>query len=134
MNKALIVGAGLAIVPLAAGIVTINRSDERSATPLTSETAVLLVEGPLGPQFGGEIIATHAQPSGQPRLRFELKPLPPGSDVIQAVVAGKGDFGIATGIKFLTAASKGAPIAAIRAGLLESPAAFYVLENSKIHT
>jgi ABC-type nitrate/sulfonate/bicarbonate transport system substrate-binding protein len=134
MNKALIVGVGLAIVALAAGIVAVNRSGERSATSLKSETAVLLIEGPLGPQYGGEIMAMHDQPSGRLRLRFQFKPLPPGSDVIQAIVAGKGDFGMATGIEFLTAASKGAPIVALGAGLLESPAAFYVLENSKIHT
>jgi ABC-type nitrate/sulfonate/bicarbonate transport system substrate-binding protein len=134
MNKALIVGAGVAIAALAAGMIAINRSGERSATPSKSETAVLLVEGPLGPQYGGEIFAMHAQPSGRSQMRFELKPLPPGSDVIQAVVGGKGDFGLATGIEFLTAASKGAPIVAIGAGLLESPVAFYVLENSKIHT
>jgi ABC-type nitrate/sulfonate/bicarbonate transport system substrate-binding protein len=134
MNKALIVGVGLTMAVLAVGIVAFNRSGVRSAPPLKSETAVLLVEGPLGPQYGGEIMAMHEQPSGRPRLRFELRPLPAGSDVIQAVVAGKGDFGMATGIEFLTAASKGAPIVAIGAGLLESPVAFYVLETSKIHT
>jgi ABC-type nitrate/sulfonate/bicarbonate transport system substrate-binding protein len=98
------------------------------------DAVVLHIDDAGGPKYAGEIVAAQleAERGTAPAITIAARPGAP--DVFQRVVSGKSDFGVASGVDYLTAFAKGAPIVAFGAGLVESPVAFFVRENSNIHS
>lgn len=93
----------------------------------------LRLNGPLGPQHAGEMVAARSGLFERDGLHLELKPGDIDADPITFVSSGADTFGVARGDSFLVARSKGAPIVAFAAAYLESPVVFYALEKSGIH-
>ena len=101
----------------------------RQPAPTTSAVSLRLMSG-FGPAFAGEMLAMRSGLFEREGLHMELRVGGGAGDPITSVVAGSDMFGVTRADSFLLARGKGAPIVAIAAGYIESPAVFYVLKGS----
>jgi ABC-type nitrate/sulfonate/bicarbonate transport system substrate-binding protein len=136
MKKAIIISTAVIFIAAVVGVLThfFRSSTEHSAeTPPPPMKVSLRLSGLIGPQHAGEIVAVKNGLFEHAGLHFELKPAAKGLDSIGSVAKGADTFGVASGIAFLEARGKGAPIVAFAAEYLDSPVVFYVLDKSGIH-
>jgi len=95
---------------------------------------VIDVDDARSPRYAGEIVAAQEQADRGYLPAMTIAARSGGPDVFERVLGGKTDIGAASGIDFLTAVSRGAHLVAFGAGLVESPVAFFVREDSNIHS
>ena len=106
-----------------------NNADESLAK---LATLTIRLSDSVGTKFAGEIVAARAELFKRNGIEVELRDRGEGVDPIAAVVSGADTFGVTDSVNFLVARSKGQPIVAFAAGLLESSVVFYSLERSGI--
>lgn len=109
-----------------------SSTDNGGEVPTKAKSVTIRVSGRLGTRFGGEIVAAEAKLFERNGINIELRRLGEGIDPIGSVVSGVDTFGVIDSIGFLMALSKGQPIVAFGANLLESSIVFYSLEKSGI--
>jgi ABC-type nitrate/sulfonate/bicarbonate transport system substrate-binding protein len=103
----------------------------RSTTTTVTKTGQALFAGPLNPEYGGEIVG-RVVPDGvdTSNLRSGQR----AQDVLASLSSGKTAFALVNSIDYLLAKTKGAPLVAFGAGIVETPVVFYALEKSGIRT
>jgi ABC-type nitrate/sulfonate/bicarbonate transport system substrate-binding protein len=99
-----------------------------------ASSASLRLDGPLGPEFAGEIVARQNGLFAAEGISVDLQPGGAVADPLILVANGTNTFGIAAADRFLIARADGAPIVAFAAAFLISRVAFYTLASSHIQT
>lgn len=112
--------AGAAILAITLESVP-GRTRVDAATQLT-----LLLDGPFGAQFAGEMTA---QKQGYFAPNITLRPSPNDPNFV-ATVASQHAIGVTTGQRFLLAAWGGVPVTAFAASLLDTSTVIFTLESS----
>ncbi|MCK1297323.1 ABC transporter substrate-binding protein [Bradyrhizobium sp. 24] len=118
---------GLAAVALVGTVLLLLRPE---ATPVraptaSSATVKLLLDGPYGARFAGELAASK---QGYFTARIELV-AQPEPDFVQTV-ARQHAIGVTSGQKFLLATWRGVPVTAFAASFLDTSVAIFALESS----
>ncbi len=123
-------GAVAAFTLIGAGA---GRAAEPSV-PAAIRPLVVALGAPLDPSDAGLIVAGAANTFENAGLRVDLRALTCDADVIAAVAGLRAGVGLVKAESFLEARAGGIPIVAFAAGLIESPATFYALSASGIHS
>ncbi|MFK4489221.1 ABC transporter substrate-binding protein [Bradyrhizobium sp. USDA 336] len=119
---------GLAAVALVGLVLLLLRPD---AAPLRAPTASrpvaikLLLDGPYGARFAGELAASR---QGYFSSRIEVS-AQPGPDFVQTI-ARQHAIGVTSGQNFLLASWRGVPVTAFAASFLDTSVAIFTLESS----
>ena len=119
---------GLAAVALVGLVLLLLRPD---AAPIRAPTASrpvaikLLLDGPYGARFAGELAASR---QGYFSSRIEVS-AQPGPDFVQTI-ARQHAIGVTSGQNFLLASWRGIPVTAFAASFLDTSVAIFTLENS----
>ena len=120
---------GLAAVALAGLVLLLLRPD---AAPIRAPTASrpvaikLLLDGPYGARFAGEIAASR---QGYFSSRIEVSADPEDPDFVQTI-ARQHAIGVTSGQRFLLATWNGVPVTAFAASFLDTSVAIFTLESS----
>lgn len=120
---------GLAAVALVGSVLLLLRPD---AAPVRAPTASrpvaikLLLDGPYGARFAGELAASR---QGYFSSRIELAAQPEDPDFVQTI-ARQHAIGVTSGQKFLLATWRGIPVTAFAASFLDTSVAIFTLEAS----
>lgn len=117
----------LAVLALAGTVLLLLRPD---AAPVRAPTALsaavkLLLDGPYGARFGGELAASR-QGYFSSRIEVAAQPDP---DFVQTI-ARQHAIGVTSGQKFLLASWRGVPVTAFAASFLDTSVAIFTLESS----
>ncbi|MGX1166168.1 ABC-type nitrate/sulfonate/bicarbonate transport system substrate-binding protein [Bradyrhizobium sp. USDA 372] len=102
------------------------------AAPLRAPTASkpvaikLLLDGPYGGRFAGELAASR---QGYFSSRIEVSAQPDSSDFVQTI-ARQHAIGVTSGQNFLLASWRGIPVTAFAASFLDTSVAIFTLESS----
>ncbi|MGY3038079.1 ABC-type nitrate/sulfonate/bicarbonate transport system substrate-binding protein [Bradyrhizobium sp. USDA 4354] len=120
---------GLAAVALVGLVLLLLRPD---AAPIRAPTAFrpvaikLLLDGPYGARFAGELAASR---QGYFSSRIEVSAQPEGPDFVQTI-ARQHAIGVTSGQNFLLASWRGVPVTAFAASFLDTSVAIFTLESS----
>lgn len=120
---------GLAAAALVGAVLLLYRPDEapiRAPTAAKSITLKLLLDGPYGARFAGELAAST---QGYFSSRIEVSAQPEDPDFVQTI-ARQHAIGVTSGQNFLLASWRGVPVTAFAASFLDTPVAIFTLENS----
>ncbi len=123
-----ILAIGLAALALAGTGLLLLRPDAAPVRAPTRPTAVavkLLLDGPIGARFAGELAASR-QNYFSSRIELAAQPDP---DFVQTV-ARQHAIGVTSGHKFLLATWRGVPVTAFAASFLDTSIAIFTLESS----
>lgn len=119
---------GLAALALLGTVLLLLRPDAAPVRAPTVSTAVavkLLVDGPYGARFAGELSAS-SQGYFSSRIELAAQPDP---DFVQTI-ARQHAIGVTSGQKFLLATWRGVPVTAFAASFLDTSVAIFTLESS----
>ncbi|MCK1536072.1 ABC transporter substrate-binding protein [Bradyrhizobium sp. 171] len=89
-------------------------------------TIKLLLDGPYGARFAGELAASR---QGYLPSRIEVSAEPEDPDFVQTVARQRA-IGVTSGQKFLLASWRGVPVTAFSASFLDTSVAIFTLESS----
>lgn len=120
---------GLAVVALVGIVLLVLRPDRASMRAPTASRAVavkLLLDGPYGARFAGELAASR---QGYFSSRIEVSAQPEDPDFVQTI-ARQHAIGVTSGQKFLLASWRGVPVTAFAASFLDTSVAIFTLEAS----
>lgn len=120
---------GLAAVALVGSVLLLLRPDAtpiRAPTVSSAPTVKLLLDGPLGARFAGELAASR---QGYFSSRIEVSAQPADPDFVQTI-ARQHAIGVTSGQKFLLASWRGVPVTAFAASFLDTSVAIFTLETS----
>ncbi|MCP3391779.1 ABC transporter substrate-binding protein [Bradyrhizobium sp. CCGB12] len=98
----------------------------RAPTVSSAPTVKLLLDGPLGARFAGELAASR---QGYFSSRIEVSAQPADPDFVQTI-ARQHAIGVTSGQKFLLASWRGVPVTAFAASFLDTSVAIFTLETS----
>lgn len=119
----------LALLAMAFGVAILALVPEPLPTRTRIDTTAqpsLLLDGPFGARFAGEMIA-HKQGYFAPSMTLRADP---GDPDFVATVARQHAIGVTSGQKFLLAAWRGVPVTAFAASLLDTSTVIFTLERS----
>lgn len=120
---------GLAAVALVGSVLLLLRPGStpiRAPTVSSAPTVKLLLDGPLGARFAGELAASR---QGYFSSRIEVSAQPADPDFVQTI-ARQHAIGVTSGQKFLLASWRGVPVTAFAASFLDTSVAIFTLETS----
>ncbi|MCK1546335.1 ABC transporter substrate-binding protein [Bradyrhizobium sp. 179] len=120
---------GLAVVALVGTVLLVLRPDRtpiRAPIASTAAAVKLLLDGPYGARFAGELAASR---QGYFSTRIEVSAQPEDSDFVQTI-ARQHAIGVTSGQKFLLASWRGVPVTAFAASFLDTSVAIFTLEAS----
>ncbi|WP_249139650.1 ABC transporter substrate-binding protein [Bradyrhizobium ottawaense] len=120
---------GLAAAALVGTALLLLRPDAAPVRAPTASAAVavkLLLDGPYGARFAGELSASR---QGYFSSRIEMAAQPEDPEFVQTI-ARQHAIGVTTGQKFLLASWRGAPVTAFAASFLDTSVAIFTLESS----
>nr|WP_249817415.1 ABC transporter substrate-binding protein [Bradyrhizobium sp. 179] len=103
-----------------------DRTPIRAPIASTAAAVKLLLDGPYGARFAGELAASR---QGYFSTRIEVSAQPEDSDFVQTI-ARQHAIGVTSGQKFLLASWRGVPVTAFAASFLDTSVAIFTLEAS----
>ncbi|UPK25701.1 ABC transporter substrate-binding protein [Bradyrhizobium sp. 195] len=120
---------GLAALALVGTVLLLLRPDAAPVRAPTTSAAVavkLLLDGPFGARFAGELAASR---QGYFSSRIEVSAHPEDPDFVQTI-ARQHAIGVTSGQKFLLASWRGVAVTAFAASFLDTSVAIFTLESS----
>lgn len=122
----LYLAVALAALALAGTVLLLLRPDTAPVgAPASSAAVKLLLDGPYGARFGGELAASR---QGYFSSRIEVAAQPDPNFV--ETIARQHAIGVTSGQKFLLASWRGVPVTAFAASFLDTSVAIFTLESS----
>ncbi|RZN05373.1 nitrate ABC transporter substrate-binding protein [Bradyrhizobium genosp. SA-3] len=103
-----------------------DRAPMRAPTASRAAAVKLLLDGPYGARFAGELAASR---QGYFSSRIEVSAQPEDPDFVQTI-ARQHAIGVTSGQKFLLASWRGVPVTAFAASFLDTSVAIFALEAS----
>ncbi|WP_276339186.1 ABC transporter substrate-binding protein [Bradyrhizobium zhanjiangense] len=103
-----------------------DRAPIRAPTASRAAAVKLLLDGPYGARFAGELAASR---QGYFSSRIEVSAQPEDPDFVQTI-ARQHAIGVTSGQKFLLASWRGVPVTAFAASFLDTSVAIFTLEAS----